>query len=230
MIRWASILITVAACASSPPAARLFPPGTGECPDKDCGVALDEDGTFASPDDGHRVPPGDPDLGPSEKIQASCADVGISAASLQVGNYAEEAERAPIASKYRARCTRLRLDPVERQCVYEAPDAASMAYCAPRFWPELKVELVDPATCPALTNQIRDQMNAVLSGQPRQDVWDRMLVAIQSSCERDRWTTAFAQCAAQQQYPTYVLPYCQQAAPASLYSRMEDRLAKAAQH
>lgn len=64
MIRWATILVTVAACArSGPPPARLFAEGTGECPDQNgCGVPLGEEPKYAPTDDEHG-PPTEPNLG-----------------------------------------------------------------------------------------------------------------------------------------------------------------------
>jgi hypothetical protein len=171
MIRWASILLTVAACArSGPPPARLFAAGGGECPDQSgCGVPLDEEPKYAPPDEAHG-PPGDPDLGPEAKREATCTDVGISAASLEVGNYATDEERAPIVRKYRARCMRARLDRTERRCVLEAADAATIAYCAPRFWPEHVVDFVEVSACAELAKQIRARANALPAGQPGQEL------------------------------------------------------------
>jgi len=119
-----------------------------------------------------------------------------------------------------------RLDRVERQCVFEAADAATIAYCAPRFWPEQVIDIVDPTTCAVLTQQIRDRMNTQPDGQPGQQLWERQLSAVRRSCEEDRWTTGFAQCASTMQSASYVVPYCQHIAPAPLLTRLQDRLAK----
>lgn len=223
MIRWATILVTVAACArSGPPPARLFAEGTGECPDKSgCGVPQNEEPKYAPPDEGHGLPD-DPNLGPAESREASCTDVGISAASLEVGNYASEEERAPVARRYRARCVRTRLDRAERQCVFEAPDDVTVAYCAPRFWPNHVVDIVDTTTCAAITQQIRLRTGAAPEGQ----LGERKLAALQQSCEEDRWTAAFGQCAGAMQSASYVVPYCQHVAPAPLLTRLQDRMAK----
>ena len=223
MIRWATILVTVAACArSGPPPARLFAAGTGECPDLGgCGVPLHEEPKFAPTDDEHG-PPTEPNLGPEASREASCTDVGIAAASFEVGNYASDEERAPIARRYRARCVKARLDHAERQCVFEAPDELTVAYCAPRFWPKHVIDLVDTATCAALTHQIRIKTGA----SPEGEIGERRLAALQRSCEEDRWTAAFGQCAGALQSASYVVPYCQHVAPAPLMTRLQDRMAK----
>jgi len=142
MLRWTSIVILFAACArSGPPPARLFADGTGNCPDAaGCEVPVEAQTKYAPPDEAHPPPDTEPDLGPAEQRVATCTDVGISAASFEVGNYADEETRAPIARKYRARCVKARLGAAERQCVFEAADAATIAWCAPRFWPEQAVE------------------------------------------------------------------------------------------
>ena len=228
MIRWASIVIVFAACArSGPPPARLFADGAGGCPDAGgCDVPVETEPRFAPPDEDYPPPGTDPELGPAETREASCTDVGISAASIEVGNYADEETRAPTARKFRARCLKARLGAVERQCVFEAADAATIAWCAPRFWPQLAVAFVEPATCAGLTQPIRDRMNALPDGQPGQEAWARQLAAVQRSCEEDRWTVAFGQCASSMQTASYVVPYCQHVAPAPLVTRLQDRLAK----
>jgi hypothetical protein len=225
MIRWASILITVAACASSPPAARLFAAGGGECPTPDgCGVPLGEEPKYAPPDEAHG-PPADPNLGPAEQREATCTDVANSAAALEVGNYASDEERLPLARKYRARCLKGRLDRTERQCVFEAADAATIAYCAPRFWPQVTIDVVEPTRCTSLITQLRDRWNTMPGAEPAKKLWEPHLAALQRSCEEDRWTVAFSDCATVQT-PNTIAPYCQHVAPAPLLARIEDRLAK----
>ena len=226
MLRSACLLIAITACAGSPPAARLFPAGTGECPDDSgCGVALGEEPKYAPPGEAQELP-GDPDLGPNEAREATCSDVGISTAALEIGNYATEEERAPIATKYRGRCRTVKLDQAERHCVFEAGDAPTVAYCAPRFFPQHIVQLVDRTACAEIENQIRAHSSALPAGQPGPDLWERQLAVVRRSCEQDRWTVAFGECARSQQVPNHIAPYCQYVAPAPLVTRLQDRLAK----
>jgi hypothetical protein len=227
MLRWACLLIAMTACArSGPPPARLFAEGAGECPDAGgCGVPLGEEAKYAPPDEGHELP-GEPNLGPEEARAATCTDVGIAAASLEVGNYASEQERAPILTKYRGRCRTVRLDQAERQCVFEAADAVAIAYCAPRFWPEQALDLVDVSACAGIASEIRARGNALPDAPDGQAIWERQLMAVQRSCEQDRWTITFGECARTMAVASYVAPYCQHVAPAQLVMRLQDRMAK----
>ena len=227
MLRCACLVIAMTGCAGSPPAARLFPAGTGECPDASgCGVPVGEEAKYALPDEAHEVPSHEQTLGPAVTIRATCSDVGVSAASHEVGNYASAEERTPIETKYRARCRTLRLDQAERQCVFEAGDAMTIAYCAPRFFPEQAPPLVVVSECGAIANDIRGRSTALPAGQPGPDLWERQLAAIRRSCEQDRWPVAFGECARTQQVVGYIVPYCQHVGPAPLITRLEDRLAK----
>lgn len=226
MLRWACVLITVTACAGSgPPPARLFPAGTGECPDATgCGVPVAAEPKFIPPDEVGGVPR-EPDLGPAEARSSSCTDVGDSAASTEIGNYAPVEERAPIATKYRGRCRTLRLDQAERECVVSAEDVVSMAYCAPRFVPHEVVALVDVRACAVIANQIRARGNALADAPKGQGIWERQLIAVQRSCEQDRWTVAFGECARMVPVATTVASYCQYEAPTPLLIRLNDRMA-----
>ncbi len=227
MFRWTFVMIAMTACAGSgPPPARLFPAGTGECPDAGgCSVPIGEEPKYIPPDEAHGGPD-DPNLGPEEKVVASCTDVGNSAASLEVGNYASDEERIPTATKYRGRCRTLRLDQAERQCVFEAVDAMTVAYCAPKFFPQHAPPLVEVSTCTAITNEIRARANALPDAPDGQAIWERQLMAVQRSCEQDRWTVAFGECARSMAVATRVAPYCQHVAPEPLFARLNVRMAK----
>ncbi|MBA3502035.1 MAG: hypothetical protein H0T65_16850 [Deltaproteobacteria bacterium] len=224
MLRLACVLVAVTACAGSgPPATRLFAAGAGECPDSSgCGVPVHDEPKFAPSDEAHD--PAAPDGAPQPVREATCSDVGISVAALEVGNYASEAERAPVETKFRARCRTTKLDRTERQCVAEASDAVSVAYCAPRFWPQQVLSFVEATECAGIAQQIRDRGT---SPQPRvRELWERQLSELQRSCEQDRWTVAFGECARTMQQAMYVPTYCQHVAPSLLFTRLQDRIAK----
>jgi hypothetical protein len=225
MIRWASLLIIATGCAASPPAARLFAPGTGECTaPKGCEVPLEGEPKFASPDDSREIPNNDPNLGPEEKVAAGCNEVALSVAAIEVGNYADDETLRPAVTRYRARCQKTRLTADERQCVFDAADATGIAWCAPRFWPQQTVEIVAATECPAIASQITERMNAL--GRPHQDLGDRQVAALQRSCQEDRWPTTLATCARNLQYAIYFAPYCAHLAPQTLRLKIEDRMAK----
>lgn len=226
MLRWACLAIAMTACAGSPPAARLFPAGTGECPDASgCGVPVGEQPAYIPPDEAHGGAQAS-NIDPDKVPPATCADVGTNVASIELGNYASEEERVPIATKYRGRCRTLRLDLVERECVVEADDFVSVAYCAPRFVPQEVVAFVEVPTCAVIANEIRARSNPQPDAPKGQAIWERRLIAMQRSCEQDRWTVAFGECARTMAVANHIAAYCQHVAPAPLVARLQDRMAK----
>jgi len=228
MFRWASLLIVVSACAASPPAARLFAPGTGECTDPaGCEVPLDAEPKYASPDDSKEVPDQEPELGPSEKRVAGCEEVANSVAAIEIGNYADDETRRPAVTRYRARCHRTALTAVERQCVFEANDAVAIAWCAPRFWPQTTLEVVAHGDCAQIASEIGDRMKNLPKGEPHWSIGQRQLWAVQRSCEEDRWTAQVGACARDLPMAAYIISYCAHLAPDPLRLRLEDRIANA---
>jgi hypothetical protein len=216
------LLIALAGCAGArPPAAHLFANGGGDCPDPvGCEAPIETEARFEVPDAEHG-PPGDPNLGPTTIVEATCAEIGQSLAAFEVGNYAEEVNRRPVVAKYTARCTEARLDREARQCAFEAADQLTVEYCAPSLMSLYHVPLVAPRNCIDITNRIRAQ-----HALPAEDkVSIRMLARLQTSCEQDRWTLAFGMCARNVATAAYVMGSCQHIAPAPLRKKIEDRLA-----
>lgn len=215
-------LIALAGCAGArPPAAHLFAEGSGECVDPaGCEVPIEDQPRFELPDEEHAVPP-DAGLGPSGVVDATCREVGHSLAALEVGNYADEADRQPVIARYTARCTEAKLDRETRQCAFEAEDQLTVEYCAPSLMSLYDVPLVAPRNCVDITSWIR-QKHAL----PAQDeVSERLLATLQTSCEQDRWTLAFGMCAKNVATAAYVMGSCQHIAPAPLRKQLENRLA-----
>lgn len=217
-------IVTVAACGSSPPAAHLFPPGQGECLDpKGCEAPTQPEAKYVPPDSDRGVPT--EQLGPSSKItNATCAHVGLALSSLTVGNYAEDSERAPVAAKLEAQCKNRNLDLAARNCLVEAPDPRSMAYCVPTMFPEVPLQIVDREDCTQIMVEMKNRVAQV--GTPSQPVWARRMAALEASCKQDRWTLDFAQCA--RSAPMPVSPeYCAYIAPRALQVKIADRYAAA---
>jgi hypothetical protein len=225
MLRWTGLLLVVAACArSGPPPARLFPAGGGECTDPaGCAVPIADAPEYRPSDADHLPPDPEGNLGPNDKKRdATCAAVGESVASLEVGNYAEPEERAPAERKYRALCAKAKLTATERQCVFEAQDTKTIAWCSARFWPQQLVAMQTVSECANIASDIRQRMP--VQGVAN-DTWPKHLAAIQKSCEEDRWTAELGVCARALQYPTYIVPYCAHLAPEPLRAKLMDRIA-----
>ncbi|MBA3462505.1 MAG: hypothetical protein H0T46_21265 [Deltaproteobacteria bacterium] len=159
---------------------------------------------------------------PAYLTEATCADVATNLASLDLGNHADEEQLEPLLAQYTASCAKLLLNQVERQCVYDATDRTTVAWCAPRMMPDAAVAVVDPRDCPAVVEQLRLQIAA----QPSQTrLLERQINAVQTSCERDRWPSAFGDCVRKLRYSGNVAPFCAGAAPAALLRMMNERVA-----
>jgi hypothetical protein len=211
--RFAGLVCVVAACASSPPASHLFPPGAGECTDpKGCEAPVEDKPRFESPDSERTTPP----EGAAAKPDTSCRGVGDAAASFVVGNYADRADRDAAAAKYAAACTKHKLDLAARTCVVDASNLPSLAYCAPALVPEQPVNLVERSSCAVTVADIHQRMiEAGVDNKPT-------LESLGRSCEQDRWTAEFAGCARQQ--PFAGIRGCFQFAPDALAHKVEVRL------
>lgn len=228
MRRLVWLLVPLVACGGPPRVpSKLFANGGGECTEQGgCEAPVEPQPRFEPPDVDHPVP--DPDRVPppitAEPREATCSDVAVSASALELGNYAEEAQRAPVLAKYKARCLRAKLDREERQCVFEAIDAPSVAYCAPRFWPEVPVKFVAVTECPAIAHEIGVRMAPHTANS--NGVFDRYLAAVLRSCEQDRWTVELATCARGLHMPQYVTHQCTYQAPAALRTKLTERIAQ----
>lgn len=199
----------------------------GSCADPSGCVAVnpaDYPNEYKSPDEDHPGSSGDPwGPGPAgEMKQASCDDVAHALASMDLGNWADEDALAPAIAKHKAACVKAKLDQDERQCVFEAIDKTGIAYCAPRMVPGAQVETVAAKDCGPAMDMMRQQAKAYGDQQP---LLERQIAAIQTSCEKDRWTPPFRDCVHDVPYPGYVSAYCAGAAPAPLRKKINDRLA-----
>src|SRR5687768_2048177 len=68
---------------------------------------------------------------------ADCKAVGEAVTSLDLGNYAEPEDRAPVVAKYQAACEGARISKAEGTCLEGARDKWVASQCAPRMFPEL---------------------------------------------------------------------------------------------
>lgn len=224
MTRSMTVLLVLAACGSSHrEVAKFSAPGDGQCHEPGgCEAPLPNEPQFKLPDSDRPGPP-DPHLGILETREATCEDVGVNLASLELGNYAEEGKLAQVVAKYRAQCAKLKLTKTERQCVFESSDQPSITWCAPKLMPGAQVAIVDPRECPDIAKQMRMRTE---QAQPGQNAWPKQLAAMQASCEQDRWTVPFRDCVASVPFPTYVDSYCGNAAPGALRKKLQDRYAQ----
>src|SRR5437660_1521683 len=74
-------------------------------------------------------------------------------ASLELGNYAEPEERAPVVAQKRAACEAAHVTKDEATCLDAARDTYSAARCVPRMFPALATG--GGGDCGAITAKVR---------------------------------------------------------------------------
>lgn len=225
MTRFTSLVIVLTACGSSHrEVAKFSAPGDGECHEAGgCEAPVPGEPQFKLPDSDRPAPSQEAQLGPVEVRDATCEDVAVNLAALDLGNYAEETKLAPVIAKYRGQCAKLKLTKDERQCVFDSTDRASVTWCAPRMLPGAQIALVAPRECSEIAKQLQLRAQQAQGGA---NTWPKQVAAVQASCEQDRWTVPFRDCVSSVPYPTYVDAYCGNAAPVPLRKKLQDRLAQ----
>lgn len=190
---WVALAGCSSAASTTPRATVGAPPPPVEpmCSGVECEAKLETEPRFEPPNPEEWRPP-DAEVTPPE--QATCAMVGEVVASIEVGNYADPEERAPVVAKHAAICDALKLDQATRTCIAEQGDKMSIAYCSPEMVPDTKIEIVAAADCTAAI----DAANARLASRPAYDWekkwWSPRAAAFLASCKKDRWTKQLGDC------------------------------------
>jgi hypothetical protein len=221
MHRWSAwvllAIVSSAACQKDVPAAGSgVGAGTerGDCrADKTC-----DPGLLCLSDLCVRPPPAD------------CAAVAETLASLDLGNYADVEERAPVIAKYRASCEQVHVTKEEGVCLDKVRDKWSAAQCAPRLFPELASG--NTSDCAQVATKIRASMGqqaAAFQNDPKMSKWfETTIKIVQQSCEQDKWPDAVKRCAlASSPNDANALQACNQQMPPALQQKMQERMVEA---
>jgi hypothetical protein len=161
---------------------------------------------------------------------ADCQDVGEQLASIDLGNYAEPEDRAPVVARYKAACEAAVLSRDEQQCVDRTRDRWSAARCAPRMFPELASS--STGDCGAIVARVRAAMQKQASyfSDPRMKTWfDRTMTVMQESCEQDHWPDELKKCMLAGDELAAMTQACNQQTPPALRQRLQERLNQAMQ-
>jgi hypothetical protein len=161
---------------------------------------------------------------------ADCQDVGEQLASIDLGNYAEPEDRAPVVARYKAACEAAVLSRDEQQCLDRTRDRWSAARCAPRMFPDLASSSV--GDCGAIVARVRaaTQNQASYFSDPRMKTWfDRTMAVMQESCEQDHWPDALKKCMLAGDELAAMTQACNQQTPPALRQRLQERLNQAMQ-
>ena len=155
---------------------------------------------------------------------ADCQVVADELASLDLGNYAEPEERAPVVAKYKAQCDTTYVSKEEGICLDKARDKWAAASCVARLYPELSA----PGTeCAQIGEKTRAAVARQYRGQGDQYKMyiDAMSTAARQSCTEDRWPAALTQCVLTSDPNQHVFSYgaCQNQLAGELMQKLQNR-------
>jgi len=163
---------------------------------------------------------------------ADCKVVAETLASMDLGNYAEPEQRAPIVAKYEAACTKAYVSKEEGECLDTAKDKWSAGQCAPRMFPEMAS--TNGGDCKQVVAKVESVMKSSLQGQdnPQMQQWfGTTLRVLQQSCEQDAWPDSLKKCIlmAQSGPGQDAMQGCNQQFPPALQTKLQERLQTAMQ-
>lgn len=167
-----ALLLLIVACQREQTAAAGGPLGKerADCrPDKSC-----DDGLWCLSNLCVRPP------------QADCKLVGEQLASLQLGNYAEPEERAPLVAKLAQACEAAHVEKDQGVCLGKAKDRWAAAQCAPKLFPEMKED------CATVGEKVRGIAKTMYRGNVQYA--DAMVKATVQSCTEDKWPAPLIHC------------------------------------
>jgi hypothetical protein len=164
---------------------------------------------------------------------ADCTVVADQLASMDLGNYAEPEERAPIVAKYKAACDKAHVSKEEGECLDKAKDKWSAAQCATRMFPELASN--NSGDCKKVVAKLEAAMRTAQEGSaetPQLAQWQQTIARVmKESCEQDAWPDAMKQCVllAEVKQGADAMQTCNQQMPPALQTKLSQRLQTAMQ-
>lgn len=159
---------------------------------------------------------------------ADCDAVAAQLTSLDLGNYAEPEDRAPVVARYVAGCKAAMVSKEEGACIDKARDAWTAKGCAPRMFPELAARTTgDCAAVVARTRQLMVRQAPYLDEPASRKWFDLTMDVMKRSCEEDHWPDQVKQCVLADNLSAEALQACNQRMPPALQQKMQDRLTKA---
>jgi hypothetical protein len=160
---------------------------------------------------------------------ANCQAVAEQLTSIDLGNYAEPEDRAPVIARYKAACETAMVTKEEGQCLDKAREKWSAGVCVPRMFPELASS--STGDCAAIVDRVRAAMvkQASYLSDPKMKGWfDRTIAILQESCAQDHWPDSVKQCMLQSDAASLTTA-CNQQMPPALQQRLQERLTQAMQ-
>ncbi|MBA3501350.1 MAG: hypothetical protein M4D80_37450 [Myxococcota bacterium] len=154
---------------------------------------------------------------------ADCKMVSETLASLDLGNYAEPEERAPVVAKYKASCEKTYVSKEEGECLDKARDKWTAGQCAPRLFPEMTAKGTDCKQVSTKIESAMKQMQGMENPQMAQYL-ETMVRVVGQSCVEDAWPDTVKQCILMQSGGADAMQVCNQQFPPALQSKLQERL------
>lgn len=161
---------------------------------------------------------------------ADCTIVAETLASMDLGNYAEPEERAPVAAKYKAACEKARVSKEEGECLDKAKDKWSAGQCAPRMFPEMAS--TSSGDCKKVVEKVEAAVRKTATDNPQLAQWQQTIARVmKESCEQDAWPDAMKKCIlmAEVGQGADAMQACNQQMPPALQTKLQQRLQTAMQ-
>lgn len=161
---------------------------------------------------------------------ADCRVVAAQLASIELGNYAPVADRAPTLARFHAACEQARVSKEQGACLAQAADLWSAAQCAPAMFPERTAAAA--GDCQQIANRLRGELGRqVASGTSPdlQQMFTKVMAVVQQSCEQDGWPAALKQCFLTSADSSAGLEACSRQMSAALQQKVTARITAAMQ-
>jgi hypothetical protein len=158
---------------------------------------------------------------------ADCAWIAEDLASIEIGNYAPPEERARVVTAKRRLCDESSLTKPEAECLVHVRDRASGVKCAARLFPGALTQRGD---CAAIVAKIRASVEAPVqnTGSDGVRAMDKMMPAMQESCEEDGWPDSMKKCIAAASNPDVkALQRCSADMPKDVQDKLAQRMLRA---
>ncbi len=157
---------------------------------------------------------------------ADCTAVAEGLASMDLGNYAEPEDRAPVVARYKAACDKAYVSKEQGECFAKATDKWSAQQCAPDMFPELTSS--GSGDCQQIANRVRAQMGGSMTGTDpsTQQMFEKVMRVVKESCEQDGWPDGFKKCVLAAGNNTDAMSACNSQMPPALQQKMTDRMTR----
>jgi hypothetical protein len=156
---------------------------------------------------------------------ADCQVVADQLASMDLGNYAEAEERAPVVANYKEACEKAYVSKEQGECIDKATTKFSAMECAAQMFPETRS--TGRGDCPMVIAKIRASMQqtyANVNDPQTQQMMAKAMTATQQSCEQDGWPDALKKCVLATANGVDGMGACNQQMPPALQQKMAERM------